>query len=238
MSNTNIPTYPIFNKLRLADHKQLLKHINQFVPYSDFGFVSMYCWDTTEELRISFLHENLVVLFQDYEDSTKFFSLLGEKNIDNCLNLLIQKSIADGYGETLRLIPEVVVNSIADNSKYNIEEDRDNFDYILSAEQLAELIGSKNEDRRYRVKKFLSLYAHTISERNIDLRTVHGKTEIIKVLDYWNSHHNRKDDGTGVEYKAIIKLLDNADQLPVEAIAIYDNDKIIAFSIFETLSDG
>ena len=48
-----LPTFPEFKPLELSDKNDVENFTSKFPPYSDFNFVSMWCWDIKEEMRIS-----------------------------------------------------------------------------------------------------------------------------------------------------------------------------------------
>lgn len=40
-----IPKFPEFKKLELSNKEEIENFTSKFPPYSDFNFVSMWCWD-------------------------------------------------------------------------------------------------------------------------------------------------------------------------------------------------
>ena len=72
-----LPEFPKFKSIDLTDKKEIEEINKKFPPYSDFNFVSMWCWDIKGEMHISILHDNLVVKFTDYLTGDPFFSFFG-----------------------------------------------------------------------------------------------------------------------------------------------------------------
>ncbi len=76
-----IPVFPNFKKLELSDKKEVEKFTSEFPPYSDFNFISMWIWDIADNMMISQLNKNLVVVFNDYLSGKPFISFLGKNKI-------------------------------------------------------------------------------------------------------------------------------------------------------------
>ncbi|MCA1638525.1 MAG: hypothetical protein LC768_09365, partial [Acidobacteria bacterium] len=61
-----IPSFPHFRNLRADDKEAVESFTNQFPPYSDFNFTSLWCWNVSEKIQVSQLYGNLIVRFTDY----------------------------------------------------------------------------------------------------------------------------------------------------------------------------
>jgi len=237
MSNLNIPNFPDFKTLNVNDGNVVRSIISKYPSYSDFGFTSMLCWDTEEEIELSILHDNLVVLFQDYEDSKKFFSLIGTENIDETIRTIINLSIERGFGIDLKLVPQVVVDNIISKKEFIIEENRDNFDYILSVRHHAELKGAKNDNRRYRINKFIREFGDSLVVKRLDLTNKDEQEQLIKCLAVWEKSRKKDPRTVAKEKKAINRLLNFSNLLPVKCMGFYINGRLRAFSVYEIIHD-
>ncbi len=211
--------------------KNCLRH---YPKYSDYNFTSMIAWDTEQAMQIAFRKDNLVVVFQDYLTEEPFLSFLGIKHVNEQARELIELSKSAGFGKTLRLIPQTVVDHLS-SKVFIIKEDRDNFDYILSVEHLSKLQGSKNEDRRYSIKKFLANYGNKLEIRQFDIKNSKPREEIMHCLGKWETIKGQTPENNAIERKAIQRLLSFADTLSISCIAFYIDGSIAAFSIFEVL---
>jgi uncharacterized protein len=238
MSNINIPDFPLFKTLHLEDSHAIRELISSFPSYSDFGFTSMLCWDTEEAIQVSKLQGNLVVQFQDYLDGHRFLSIIGSNNIDAALIELINFAKKKGMTETLKLVPQSVIDKIETGTKFVINEDRDNFDYILSVRMHADLEGSKNQDRRYIIGKFKRNYGQKIEVRKLDPGKHEDQIQILRCLEKWGEIRHKTKDDMRIEKKAISRILAFSDSLPVESMGLYIDNTLCAFSIFESIHDN
>lgn len=197
----------------------------------------MLSWDTADDIEIRLRDQGLAVVFQDYETTERFLSFMGKHNVDEELKYLLALSQAYGYGDTLKLIPEEVIKRVVHKDEFIINEDRDNFDYVLSVNHLAHLAGAKNEDRRRAVKKFLAAAADNLEVRELKLNTLHDMKQIMGCLDTWEILKGRTRQNNSVEREAIRRVLLYSDNLNLHSLGFFVKHHMVAFSIFEILDD-
>lgn len=237
MSNKNPLHYYGFHKLGINDRDKLLTFLKSFPQYSDFNYTSMLSWDTEDGIEIRLKDDGLSIVFQDYETAERFLSFLGKHNVDEHLKYLLALSQAYGYGDTLKLIPETVINHMAHKNEFVVKEDRDNFDYVLSVNHLARLAGSKNEDRRRAVKKFLTAAGDNLEVRQLKLNTLHDMKQIMGCLDTWEVLKGSTRQNNALEREAIRRVLLFSNKLNLQSLGFFVKHHMVAFSIFEILDD-
>lgn len=234
-----IPKFPEFKKLELTDKEEVEKITGKFPPYSDFNFVSMWSWDIKGEMRISKLNNNLVVRFTDYLTGNPFFSFLGDNMVNETVDKLLELSKKEGFGAELKLVPEEVIKGL-DNTRFKIEEDRDNFDYIYNIEHLSSLKGTKYETHRNQINQFSKKHINW-KVNIINFHEIHHKKDIINLYEQWLK--NKGGDLLDKEYKneflALSKLLtiENLAKHNLVCFAVYIEGKLIGFIINEHIND-
>ena len=236
-----IPVFPVFKKLDLTDKEEFERKTNCFPPYSDYNFVSLWCYDTKQDVEISILHDNLVIKFLDYITTKPFYSFLGKNQLDNTIDTLLKFSKENNLPLDLKLIPEVCVDTLKDSRNYIVVEDRDNFDYILSTKELYELEGNIKRNFVNRSNRFKKSYNHSVVI--LDLTKASAKDEVLNLFYLWKKQKNQprteaEDDLTVNELIAVKRLLDNANLLNLYAVGIYSNSSLIALSINELVQDN
>lgn len=230
-----IPTFPKFEKLSLAHKKDIEKIVKQHLPYSDYNFVSLFSYNTLEKNEVSMLNGNLVVKFHDYITLDPFYSFLGKNNVKKTIEKLLKHAAKEGLKKELKLIPESVVSSQEElHRSYTIKEDPDNFDYILSVEEMSTLKGNKHGAKRNFVNRFLKNYSsHTIMHLNLkDKKT---QEEIEKLFLQWGKMQTRTREEITVELEAIRRLFRHLAHFPLITVGVYVDKKLIAFSINEVV---
>lgn len=232
-----IPSFPHFVQLSLA-HKDLLSIVTKrFPPYSDFNFVSLFTWDTDEKISVASLHGNLVVKFSAYENDELFLSFLGTKKADATIEVLLDYCKRHGFVTELRLIPHSVVEALpgVTLSRYQIVEDRDNHDYIVSTKNIANGGIARNKRRAY--SHFIRELTDDVICKTLDPGNIRVQDDIRTVIDGWR-HAKRISNQNEKELAAIERCLKHATDLDLACHIAYSGGKPIAFIIYEILSES
>lgn len=119
--------------------------------------------------------------------------------------------------------------------KFHYQCDRESFDYVYLIEDLAELKGRKFQKKRNHINRFRSLYPNwrvaPLSAENIPA--------VQEMADIWYAQR-QESDPTGnytLEKIALEKALAQYEQLCLDGLALYDGDRMVAFSIASRLSE-
>src|SRR5262249_54456852 len=99
----SIPRFPDFKRLAVEDQYEIEQWVKQFEPYSDFNFVSMWSWNTTGDFEVSWVGDNLAVIFNDYSTNQRFLSFIGVDEVDVTARTLLGYARSRGLVEELRL---------------------------------------------------------------------------------------------------------------------------------------
>jgi uncharacterized protein len=228
-----IPKFPKFKKLEIQDKKEIENYVKSFAPYSDFNFTSLWTYNTEETIEISYLNNNLVVKFLDYIDKKHFYSFIGTKKILETIKILIKQAKKNKIDHSLKLIPQEVIDAekrIKDF--YLLKEDKDNYDYIVSASEIAKLDPIKFKRKRYLVDRFKRKYPD-YKIKILDLRNEKVQKQIKDLFLAWEKQVKRSREETENELKAINRLLDHLKYLDIYGTGIYLNNKLVAFNTYE-----
>ena len=232
-----IPNFPESKQLEISDKQEIEKITSKFDPYSDYNFVSLFSWDTDEDVRISLLNKNLVVLFIDYVSSEKFYSFLGTNKVEDTINTLMRHARKRGISDELKLIPEPTIKQIKNTKKYKIEEDRDSFDYILSVNDLIEMRGKKYHPKKNFINRYKKAYEATTHVKTLDLTAQQTKQQVLDLFAAWEKTRGKSKEETQNELRAIKKLLDHSHLLDLQAIGLFINNEMKGFAINEFVTD-
>lgn len=228
-----IPLFPKFKNLELEDRKEIEKITKQYPPYSDYNFVSLWSYDVEQSTRISLLYGNLVVKFFDYFGIESFYSFIGATNVKETITALLSHAQTSRTAKKLVLIPEITITSnlkIFDN--FRIEEDKDNFDYILSINDVSRLVGNKYGAKRNFVNRFTKKYTET-DIAIFDLKKPELQKQIIKLFLIWEKQSQKTRSETQLELIAIQRLLTSAEFFNLIPLGIFIDGTLVAFSINE-----
>lgn len=233
-----IPQFPQAKRLELSDKEEITAYTRMFPPYSDFNFTSMWSYDTDHLFEISWLNENLVVKFQDYVDLRMFYSFLGTKDTVATAEQLLNKSHEEGINSSLHLVPSICVRDIINSGKFIISDDRDNFDYIISAQEFGDMSGAKYHKKRNMVTRFLRENGASAKITKLDLHDNITQEKIVRLFDIWVQifHKDRKESEH--EFRAIQKLIEGLESFNLQSYGVEIGGGLAGFLIAEIQHDG
>lgn len=234
-----IPVFPDFKKLELSDRESILLITDEFEPYSDFDFPNVLFWDYKEQMEISTLNGNLVIKFNDYLNGKSFYTFIGLGEIESTITILLKHAEHNGIEKYIKLIPQIVVDNF-ENIKFNIVDDPDNMDYILSVEKLFSYEGHELAAKRRAVNTFMR--KTPISNYKIlDLQDEQVLQDIERLFILWHTQKVENGESTadsGHEFTALKRCLLYAKDLNIFGSGLYVNDKLVAFWLIGLLQNG
>lgn len=232
-----LPEFPNFKRIELSDKEDIEKITSKYPPYSDFNFVSMWSWDTKNQMRISQLHGNLVVRFTDYITGEPFYSFLGDNKVNETADALLQLSKEEGLEPKLKLVPEIVANLL--DSRFKIQEDRDNFDYIYDLKLISEYRGSRFAQKRNKISSFSKRFYNSYI-KNLDFKNSLIQQQIAALDGEWLANKIKKD----FKYKKMeneflaIKRFFQSTKEDILGLGIFNEKKLIGYTIIQILPNG
>lgn len=231
-----IPQFPKLKRLELEDRTEVEKHTKDFPSYSDYSFASLYSYNVSESIELSYLNQNLVIKFEDYITGEFFFSFLGKNKIKETVDLLMQEAKKRGIIGHLSLFPQANLNNGKEIPGYVIQEDLNNFDYILSLEKICCLEGAQFHDKRNLANRF-NKENPDASVKLLDLMDEKFQKEILELFDQWVKQKKDYED-TEHEKMAIKRLLKASHNFNLVSLGIYKNSMLIAWAVTEIISDS
>jgi hypothetical protein len=110
--------------------------------------------------------------------------------------------------------------------------DRDHYDYVYKATDLAELTGKNYIKIRSHIKKFWNNYSHTVE--NI---TARDREKIMSFLAKWREWKGCENDSyLAHEIEAAAYAIEHLNELSLKGLLIRVNSQVGAISIFERLN--
>lgn len=227
-----IPFFPRFKKLELEDKNLIEKYTLKYEGYSDFNFVSLWSYNTEDDIIFSILNDNLVVRFRDYITNEKFYSFIGTNKIAETIETLLVHSEQEGISSQLKLIPEaniLLLNNEVKN-KFDIQEDKDNHDYILSLPEHSTLQNSNFSKHRKVINKF---YRNNpkFSVQELDLSNKNIVKKLLDLFYLWENKKGRKRNDTIHELIALKRTVKDFVHLKLVVLGIYNQNQLIGIII-------
>lgn len=225
-----IPDFPTFAPLGI-EHQQAIRNITaNYLPYSDFNFTSLFCWNTEETTNASILNGNLVIKMADYITDETVYSVIGSRDTEQTIGVLLNEF------KELKYVPEDVVRNLT-SGNFHITEDRDQFDYVFSLPAHAELAGGHFKGRRNKSRKFVRDNYTDLALRKIDFDDSSTRSEISEVFSHWAGEKERDHSEVRREGAAINRLFEYSANFTLVGMQIFLHGKCVGFSINEILND-
>lgn len=233
-----IPIFPDFKKIDITSKSDIELFVKNYKPYSTFNFTNLFAWDVKNDRMVSSLNSNLILKSSDYETSDIFYTFLGSKNFLDTTKQLFQSASENKFSAIIRYIPGEEINTSLFKNLVIIE-DRDNFDYIFSIQELASSTGKKYKEKRHASNKFLRENPNAIFT-TVDLNNLNIQNEINIVLEKWekNKKLSNKPYQLTTEEKAIKRLFENAKIHNLIISCIFIENVMIAFSIDQIVQEN
>ena len=177
-----ITKYPEFSEIFMDTRPFLHPKFQSLAErISEFTFANIYLFRETHNYRISQLDNELfVIIGKDGEES--FFTLPFGLPDEILLNDLFKKYTV------MKCVSESQAGILSELD-YSVHEDRDNFDYLYSREDLVNLTGRKFHKKKNLLNMFIrnnECQAKPLLEEYRD--------DAMQILEQWNSRHGRPND--------------------------------------------
>ncbi len=227
-----VPEFPRKRPVELSD-KALFDTLFKKYPasISEFTFTNIFAWRSAYQFCVARM-DDLFLLVSSKDRYPDLFDPIGpaEKKkdvIEKCMSL---------YGEDKRIkfvrLPQETAALFKDSSRFEIEEDRDNFDYVYSTEDLIHLRGKDFDGKRNFIKRFKESYGFSYKRAT--------KDNIDACLSFEEEWCLAKDcqrtEGLKKEKEAVTEILENFQFLGVKGGMIEIGGKIEAVSLGEALN--
>jgi hypothetical protein len=228
-----VPEIPQFRDLTLEDKPLLDKLFTQFPPViSEFTFTNLFIWQQCYQIKIG-RHQNFLCLLSDREEISFFFPPIGEGNVIECYQALLQYLKGEGNPPKIARVPEAVAVQIDWKSEgMKAEPDRSQCDYVYLTNDLIELKGRKYHRKRNHIKQFKEKYSY----QYVTL-TSEWIPQCLQLETEWcDLRHCEASPGLLNESFAIKEALTHFGELGVKGGAILINGKVEAFTLGEPLN--
>lgn len=237
-----IPQFPEFIDFFSVEPQEYKAALQGYEPYSDFNYVSVFCWNEVGNCFVSSLNGNLILSLKEYIGDRQILTILGKNKLhETCSTLLEYVQEGSRYYHELQMVPEVVAKDLEHNHHFDVTEEHDNHDYVISGKEYMELPGKVFENKRKNINKFKRHYADQIQIDFINLKNDELKDKISTLTTQWAEWGTEGSEMPGDESRAIHKLINYTDYL-CEQSQLYSavlniSGKFVGFCVFEIL-DG
>lgn len=219
-----------FKKITLEDKAVFDAHYQQFPPiHSGESFLTMVSWGHFVQYHYAQIQDSIIILSKGTTE-TLLHPPIGKPNKDiltKTIDLARKENILFGF---IKKNEKEIINNQFPSLK--IIEDRDFFDYVYRASDLAELPGTKYGKIRNRLNKFMKNFSYTTEE--ITSENMDEVNEFLKRWCLWKDCES--DELLENERKAILFSMSHFFELGFQGLALRINDSIQAISMYEKMN--
>lgn len=235
-----IPQFQETKPLAISDQFAIEQWTRYFPPVSDFNFVSLWSWNTDAgggSIEVSWLNDNLVVLFKDYLSNNRFYSFLGTNEVDETVSTLLIAAQDQGLAPVLHLLPEVVIAELAADSPYASTLDESQSDYVLSLDEWSTLAGGKFRKKRHAIHLLERTYAPVCQP--IDANDADVQAAMNAVFGRWAVQADRAGRDEAILQATALQRLFSLERLDdLLTFGVFIDHHLAAFTINEPVHDG
>jgi hypothetical protein len=227
-----IPPFPEFTPLTfdLKDEMQPMLY-NASDGVSEFTFAGLFMFRKRYRYRLSRLEDKTFIIsgiqppHGDGGEEKKFFMTpLAAPGRGVLEELFKTHDFWKNIPESI-FIPE---KERLEEWGIEINEDRDNFDYLYLRSDLAELPGKRYHKKRNLVAQFLKSYTH--EEKPLTRELI---PEAIKILELWKANKGNESD-----YIGSMEALDRFEELNMMGLLFYIDGKPAGWCLGEPIARG
>ena len=230
---SGVPTFPQFKDLTLEDKPLCDQVFNHFPSQiSEFTFTNLFIWRHAYQIKISRL-QNFLCLLSEQRESSFFFPPMGEGDVIECYQGLLQYLGGKATLPKIVRVPEAAVEQMDwKTSGMKAELDRSQCDYVYLTQDLIELKGRKYHRKRNHIKQFQEKYSY----QYIPL-TPEWIPQCLQLETEWcDLRHCEVSPGLLNESVAIKEAFTHFEELGVKGGAILINGKVEAFTLGDPLN--
>ena len=221
-----------FKPVTITDRNFFTRHYALYPQmHSDNTFTNMVCWNHYAHYRYAFVNRNLI-LASTIDGTTRFRPPVGPRDPALLKALIRLASEVSDYEPVVLIDPDTATWMRETCCGMNLVPDRNHFEYVYSAADLAELPGKQYLTIRHQINKFRRTCAYAVEPI-----TVANREEVMSFLIKWCEWKGCENDPVLAHEKdAVFFAIDHFNELDIRGLMIRVNHELAAISLFEPLN--
>lgn len=221
-----------FKPVMLSDRAFFESHYAFFPQtHSSNTFTNMVCWNHFTPYRYAYVNGNVIISCTT-EGVTRFHPPIGPRNPE-LMRELIRLALDVSDETPIELIDPDTAQWLQElDPELALMPDRNNFEYVYRASDLAELPGKKYQKIRSHLNRFRKNCSSTVEPV-----TPGNLKEVIKFLKKWSEWKGcRKNLVLASEVGAARYAVEHFNELPLQGLLIRVDSEIGAITLYERLN--
>ncbi len=228
-----IPNFPEFKSIEFDDRAIVDEYLRQHPPLaSEYTFTNLFAWKDAYHFALARYAGGLLIR----KGSGRGISLLQPLVPDDAAGA-VHACLAYLQGQTSRprlerLGEDFIARLPAGNADFIMEEDRDNFDYLYSVEELIDFPGQKFHDKKNLLTQFQRKYHYSYAPLTQELAEV-----CLEFQHEWCVEKRCEViEGLSHENCAAQLMLQYFDRLGLLGGVLFIDDRLAAYTLAEPLN--
>ena len=221
-----------FRPVTLADRDFFTQHYARYPQtHSDNTFTNMVCWNHFAYYEYAYVNRN-IILASTIGGVTRFRPPIGPRD-PALLKALIRLSSDVSDNEPIVLIdPDTAAWIREVKCGMNLVPDRNHFEYVYLAADLAKLPGKHYLKIRSQLHKF-----RNTCKNRVEPISRENREEVMSFLVKWCEWKGCENDLVLAHEKdAVFYAIEHFNELPLSGLLIRVDDRVAAISLFEPLN--
>lgn len=221
-----------FKPVTLADREFFERHYALYPQtHSSNTFTNMVCWNHFTPYRYAYVNGNVIISCTT-EGVTRFHPPIGPRDPE-LMRELIQLALDVSDDTLLMFIDPDTAQWIHElEPELMLVPDRDNFEYVYRASDLAELPGKKYQKIRSQLNRFRKNCMNTVEQI-----TSGNLEEVMELLRKWRDWKGcDKNPVLAHEVEAAFYAVEHFTELPLRGLLLRVDSEVGAISLFERLN--
>jgi hypothetical protein len=225
------PELSDFNSIYINDKKLIQSYSDKFQPLScEYSFANIYCWQEPYNNSWS-IYKGRLVIYDGVNQCS--FLPLGDEMTPEELVLFSLDMKKNGMGTDIGVVPSQYIEKYPEIEQfYTITDERDSAEYIYSVDALCDLKGT----RLHKKKNLISQFHRKYPNYSVKLMSNRYKKKVRFLADEIFNGHERFLHGIENEHIALMKAIDDFEDIGLEGMVLILEDDLVAFSIFSPLN--
>lgn len=216
-----------FSAFHIADLSRYHALLERFpTDCSHYNFAALFCWQDAYSSSWQIVDNHLLIL----NGRTKTLLMpLGPELTATGLFHLSQHIRSQGLTGTIAMVPPQYIEQHPELDRYfRVSRDRDNADYIYSAEELSELRGRKLSRKRNQIHQFLSNHPDHVGR---ELQPEEWP-RCHSLAAEWSHKKHDVSLNESPEANALQRAFKNCRELGIHGFGLFVAQQLVAFSIW------
>lgn len=234
------PDFPNFVPLTLEDKDKYNQLVAHYPPFADISFTNLHIWwNLGGKLGVCVLNSNLVLNYDlSFDKPNSGWGLIGGNLIDESADTIFDYLKSHKRPAKIVHMPEFTVEQIKNRAAYNIQEEADFHEYIMSSQQLAKLEGAEHSRTRRKVNRFLrETGGETVEAKSLDLSSADVRSQIVGSIKDWHEKYASPNDPERLEEQALEKTLEYSPNLGTLNLCVYINNELHGVTLYHPTPD-